>query len=181
MHHNAFRTPKIHGDVITLHPLPTLIKDFKLPSKGTTESPKKNNTNKFIRKKGTAASDIRASPGVGPSVSSSLHTVGSGGAQTQQLASLDTTYAPEIQCDYGGNIFEHQHARLRQLPIYDTEGKLVPTHEMWKELRPGTLVTLNTDLVCWIYNEDDKRRKVRNSDITYRANSTRYINFRFIL
>ena len=160
MYQHAVRTSEIYGEFLGHDELASHTNLFKLPSKGSTESPKKNNTNKFIRKKGTTASDNLSSSGTAPSVSSSATSVSSGVAQSSHLPSLDTTYAPEIQSDYGGNIFQHQHARLRQLPVYDTEGKLVPTHEMWKELRPGTLVTLNADLVCWIYNDDDKRRKV---------------------
>ena len=73
---------------------------------------------------------------------------------------LETTYPPNVQSDYGGNIFQHQYSRLRQLPVYNTEGDLVPTHKIWKELHPRTLVTLNADLICWIYDNDDKPQKV---------------------
>ena len=83
----------------------------------------------------------------------------SNGNRTIGRRALDMTYPPTIQADYGGKIFSHQLSRLRQLPVYDTESNLVPTDQLWNQLHPGTLIMLNADLVCRIY-DDDKRRKV---------------------
>ena len=95
------------------------------------------------------------------------------------LLSLDTTYTPDVQPDYGSNIFKHQHGRLRQLPVYNTEGNLVPTYEMWKHLQPGTLITLNTDLVCWVYNDEAKHCKVCHCSLMNKCNISRSTNCRY--
>ena len=158
MHHHAIRTAPLYGESVPLRILIHTHICLQLPSKATVESPKKNNTNKFIRKKGSNTANVTTSS-VGTTDATSSRSIPDA-INASSLPSLDTTYPPDIQCDYGGNIFEHQHARLRQLPVYDTEGNLVPTHEMWNQLCPGTLVTLNADLVCWVYNDDDKRRMV---------------------
>lgn len=100
------------------------------------------------------------------------------GTDSLLLPFLDTTYAPDVQPDYGGNIFEHQHGRLRQLLVYDTEGNLVPTYDMWKHLRPGTLVTLNADLVCWVYNDEAKHHKVCCRSLRNNSNVSRSTNCR---
>ena len=138
----------------------------QLPSRTVNESPKKTNANKFIRKKGQTTTNPTGSNN--PASNSSADrsdipthaTAGSNTNSAMSALSLETTYAPNVQSDYGGNIFQHQYSRLRQLPVYNTDGDLVPTQNLWKELRPGTLVTLNADLVCWIYDDKDKRRKV---------------------
>ena len=132
------------------------------------------NANKFIRRKGQSTTNTSAAS---TTVSTAKNNVDHGdntgfptppptpsgsssnGNTSVARQMLDSTYPPSIQPDYGGKIFSHQYSRLRQLPVYDNDSNLVPTEDLWQYLRPGTLIMLNADLVCWVY-EDDKRRKV---------------------
>lgn len=86
--------------------------------------------------------------------------------------SLDGTYPPALQPDYGGNIFDHSDDyMLKQLPVYNNEGHLVEPWNLWKHLRIGTLVTLNAELHCWVY-KSDKRRKVCNAASASKTSNT---------
>ncbi|KAJ7597833.1 hypothetical protein C8J56DRAFT_1042002 [Mycena floridula] len=74
----------------------------------------------------------------------------------------DGVYAPKLQPDYGGNIFAHQSALLRQLPVFHADDSLVAPWRLYGELRPGTLVIAHATLHCFKYagGGGDKRRKI---------------------
>ena len=149
---------------------------FKVNAKTMNiDSPKKTNSNKFIRRKGQPDKTTTSADSSTASISNHeknstarngfptppLMPGGSNNSGNRIVArqTLDTTYPPNIQPDYGGKIFSHQYSCLRQLPVYDVESNLVPTDQLWNYLRPGTLIMLNTDLICWIY-DDEKCCKV---------------------
>ncbi|KAG2033129.1 hypothetical protein BDR03DRAFT_1002229 [Suillus americanus] len=62
-------------------------------------------------------------------------------------------YDPRILPDYRGSYFELRQNKLKQLNIFDTPEnncKLVPMHETYAKLRPGTLVLAVCD--AHVYN-----------------------------
>lgn len=62
-------------------------------------------------------------------------------------------YDPRILPDYRGTYFQLRQNKLKQLNIYDTTEnglKLVPMHETYSKLRPGTLVLAVCD--AHVYN-----------------------------
>ncbi|KAG1858531.1 hypothetical protein F4604DRAFT_1794557 [Suillus subluteus] len=61
-------------------------------------------------------------------------------------------YDPRILPDYRGSYFQLRQNKLKQLNIYDSteNGKLIPMHETYSKLRPGTLVLTVSD--AHVYN-----------------------------
>ena len=51
--------------------------------------------------------------------------------------------------DYRGDLFQHEHAKLVQQDIKDTNDNLVAPWDMREKLRPGTIVVIDTTLVTW--------------------------------
>ncbi|KAF8123342.1 hypothetical protein EV363DRAFT_1300520 [Boletus edulis] len=52
----------------------------------------------------------------------------------------NTLYPPNVLPDYGGDLFSHVHAKLRQLDIRNIDDKLVHPQDWYSKLRQGTLV-----------------------------------------
>ncbi|KAJ3564930.1 hypothetical protein NP233_g7967 [Leucocoprinus birnbaumii] len=60
------------------------------------------------------------------------------------------TYPPTSLNSYGDpNVFKHQQAKLVQQKLYDTDNRLIMPWEMWDKLCLGTLVLVDTYLICW--------------------------------
>ena len=58
-------------------------------------------------------------------------------------------YNPNLLLDHRGDLFEHKHAMLVQQDIRDTNDNLVAPWQMQDKFRPGTIVVMDTTLVCW--------------------------------
>jgi len=58
-------------------------------------------------------------------------------------------YDPKLLADYHGDLFQHKFAKVVQQDIMDTEDQLVAPWLMHDKLRPGTIVVVDTTLVCW--------------------------------
>ncbi|KAG1860343.1 hypothetical protein F4604DRAFT_1905966 [Suillus subluteus] len=74
-------------------------------------------------------------------------------AESALHADCGALYDPRILPDYRGSYFELRQNKLKQLNIFDTPEnncKLVPMHETYAKLRPGTLVLAVCD--AHIYN-----------------------------
>ncbi|KAG1725691.1 uncharacterized protein EDB91DRAFT_1254632 [Suillus paluster] len=72
---------------------------------------------------------------------------------TPDKVSPGTLYDPRILPDYRGSYFQLRQNKLKQLNIYDSteDGlKLIPMHETYSKLRPGTLVLAVCD--AHVYN-----------------------------
>ena len=72
-------------------------------------------------------------------------------------------YDPDLLPDHRGDLFQHKNAKLVQHDIKDANDNLVAPWEMHDKLRPGTVVVVDSTLVCWhIPNKGLSRaRKVR--------------------
>ncbi|KDR77061.1 hypothetical protein GALMADRAFT_225196 [Galerina marginata CBS 339.88] len=58
-------------------------------------------------------------------------------------------YPLEMLPDHRGDYFQQEHAKLVQLEMLDTDEKLIPPWEAYDKLRVGTVVLVETTLVCW--------------------------------
>lgn len=62
---------------------------------------------------------------------------------------IGTLYEPNLLPDYRGDLFQHKNAKLVQQDIKDINDDLVAPWHMQDKLRPGTIVVMDTTLVCW--------------------------------
>ncbi|KAF8439960.1 hypothetical protein L210DRAFT_850314 [Boletus edulis BED1] len=92
--------------------------------------------------------------------SSSSKTVEDFDFEDMDLASTLTVttndlYNPSVLPDYGGDLFKHVHAKLRQLDFRDVNDELIPPQDWYSQLRQGTLVMVRTSLHA--FNWDNRR------------------------
>ncbi|KAF8419142.1 hypothetical protein L210DRAFT_3655348 [Boletus edulis BED1] len=64
-------------------------------------------------------------------------------------------YNPSVLPDYGGDLFKHVHAKLRQLDFRDVNDELIPPQDWYSQLRQGTLVMVRASLHA--FNWDNRR------------------------
>ncbi|KAL6307303.1 hypothetical protein BKA93DRAFT_747708 [Sparassis latifolia] len=64
---------------------------------------------------------------------------------------IGANYDPHLLPDYGGDLFDHQKARLHQHDFRGVDGMLILPWDWFTTLWHGTLVLLNVSLHCWIY------------------------------
>ncbi|KAL6304627.1 hypothetical protein BKA93DRAFT_825530 [Sparassis latifolia] len=64
---------------------------------------------------------------------------------------IGANYDPHLLPNYGGDLFDHQKARLHQHDFRGIDDMLIPPWDWFTALRRGTLVLLNVSLHCWIY------------------------------
>ncbi|PPR06558.1 hypothetical protein CVT24_001578 [Panaeolus cyanescens] len=62
---------------------------------------------------------------------------------------IGALYDPGLLPDHGGPLFMHQKARLVQLDMRDEDDNLIMPWQVYDKLRPGTIVLVDTTLVCW--------------------------------
>jgi hypothetical protein len=62
-------------------------------------------------------------------------------------------YEPTVLPDYGGDLFQHVNAKLRQLDIRNVENVLIPPQEWYSSLRRGTLVMIRATLHAFNWKE----------------------------
>ncbi|KAG1795860.1 hypothetical protein EV424DRAFT_1353357 [Suillus variegatus] len=65
----------------------------------------------------------------------------------------NTFYDPTILPDYGGDLFQHVNAKLRQLDIRDVENQLIPPQNWYTSLKRGTLVMIRATLHAFNWKE----------------------------
>jgi len=64
--------------------------------------------------------------------------------------------------DYGGDLFHHRRAMLRQLDIRDDENRLIPPNKWYDELRQGTLVLMAATMHGYVQRDSEQKpRKVK--------------------
>ena len=68
---------------------------------------------------------------------------------TDVVLEIGALYDPKLLPDYQGDLFQHKFAKLVQQDIKDTNEELVAPWHMQEKLRPGTVVVVDTTLVCW--------------------------------
>ncbi|KAH7931401.1 hypothetical protein BV22DRAFT_1053387 [Leucogyrophana mollusca] len=61
-------------------------------------------------------------------------------------ASTNDLYNPSILPDYGGELFRHEKAMLRQLDMRDTDNNLVPPKDWYNTFTPGCLIMARVTL-----------------------------------
>ncbi|KAF8438099.1 hypothetical protein L210DRAFT_866829 [Boletus edulis BED1] len=75
-------------------------------------------------------------------------------------------YPPNVLPDYGGDLFSHVHAKLRQLDIRNVDDELVHPQDWYSKLRQGTLVMVRASLHAFTW---DNRRVYQLTGHTIRA------------
>ncbi|KAG1741549.1 uncharacterized protein EDB91DRAFT_1131097 [Suillus paluster] len=79
---------------------------------------------------------------------------GSNKESTQESAiTTNTFYEPTVLPDYGGDLFQHVNAKLRQLDIRNVENILIPPQEWYINLKHGTLVMIRATLHAFNWKE----------------------------
>lgn len=59
-------------------------------------------------------------------------------------------YDPTLLPDFGGAYFQLRKAKLAQQEFYDIDNNLIPPWEAYDKLRPGTLVSVQVSLECYV-------------------------------
>ncbi|KAG2151979.1 hypothetical protein BD769DRAFT_1658426 [Suillus cothurnatus] len=65
----------------------------------------------------------------------------------------NTFYDPTVLPDYGGDLYHHVNARLRQLDIRDVNNDLIAPQDWYSSLRRGTLVMIRATLHAFNWKE----------------------------
>jgi len=81
---------------------------------------------------------------------------------------LGAFYDPDFLPDHRGDLFQQTLAKLVQQDIKDTNDELVAPWDMQHKLRPGTIVVVDTTLVCW-----DVARGTSNARKVYQVQAHR--------
>jgi hypothetical protein len=76
---------------------------------------------------------------------------------------LGNFYPVDVLPDHKGPLFQQKKARLVQRDLRNTEGELIPPWEQYNELRPGALILVKANLVCWSMKDTETAptKKVR--------------------
>ena len=65
--------------------------------------------------------------------------------------SMNNLYPPSILLDYGGDLFQHEAAKLKQLDFCDMEDELITPDNWYSVLRQGMLVMVHATLHAFNY------------------------------
>jgi hypothetical protein len=71
----------------------------------------------------------------------------------ETVISTNTFYDPTTLPDYGGDLFQHVNAKLRQLDIRNVENDLIAPQDWYSSLRRGTLVMVRATLHAFNWKE----------------------------
>ena len=70
-------------------------------------------------------------------------------------------YSPDLLPDHRGSYFQRKNAKLVQQDIWDDDNNLITPWETYDKLRVGTIVVVDSTLICWhIPNADGPPKKV---------------------
>ncbi|KAF8122151.1 hypothetical protein EV363DRAFT_1183485 [Boletus edulis] len=133
-----------------------------LGERAVTEKASTSSTQDMTRKDGTEHAmfhdfDIDDMDMQGTSVSEDGKLVANETDNANKRPMLVTTndvYHPSILPDYGGDLFKHMGAKLRQLDFRDVDDNLIHPEEWYSELRQGTLVMVRASLQ--VFNWDNR-------------------------
>ena len=67
---------------------------------------------------------------------------------------LNALYDPRLLPDYGGPVFNHHLAKLKQRNIVDASDNLIPPWDEYAALRPGTVVLMKVTLHTYSIDTD---------------------------
>ncbi|KAG2135277.1 hypothetical protein DEU56DRAFT_737960 [Suillus clintonianus] len=67
--------------------------------------------------------------------------------------SINTFHDPTTLPDYGGDLFQHVNAKLRQLDIRNVDNELIAPQDWYSSLRRGTLVMIRATLHAFNWKE----------------------------
>jgi hypothetical protein len=95
-----------------------------------------------------------------PAESTERRLQGKGAATSSVTAGISTNdfYDPTILQDYGGEVFRHENASLRQLDFRDVDNELIYLNDWYSALRRGTLVLARATLHA--YNWEGRRVRI---------------------
>ncbi|KAJ8481748.1 hypothetical protein ONZ45_g15198 [Pleurotus djamor] len=75
----------------------------------------------------------------------------------RQLGGQDGHKSVVYPTDFGGAYFQLRKAKLAQQEFYDIDNNLIPPWEAYDKLRPGTLVSAQVSLECYVKPQDKKK------------------------
>ncbi|KIK33907.1 hypothetical protein CY34DRAFT_98831 [Suillus luteus UH-Slu-Lm8-n1] len=76
----------------------------------------------------------------------------------ETAVTTNTFYEPTVLPDYGGELYRHVNAKLRQLDIRDANNELIAPQDWYSSLRRGTLVMIRATMHAFNWKE----RRVSN-------------------
>ncbi|KAG1727369.1 uncharacterized protein EDB91DRAFT_1208287 [Suillus paluster] len=75
------------------------------------------------------------------------------GNPSEAAITTNTFHEPTILPDYGGDLFQHVNAKLRQLDIRNVDNDLIAPQEWYSSLKRGTLVMIRATLHTFNWKE----------------------------
>ncbi|KAF9005691.1 hypothetical protein BDQ17DRAFT_1353584 [Cyathus striatus] len=72
-------------------------------------------------------------------------------------------YDPALLKDYSPDYFQFKRAKLVQFPYEDANKKLIAPWDVHSKLRPGTLVTIEAKMICWLNTDRMKPHTLRKN------------------
>ncbi|KAG1851154.1 hypothetical protein F4604DRAFT_1592499 [Suillus subluteus] len=100
-----------------------------------------------------AISSINDNPDDKPAEGTSSVDTGTKENMHEAPVMTNTFYEPTILPDYGGELYQHVNAKLRQLDIRDVKSKLIAPQDWYSSLRCGTLVMVRATLHAFNWKE----------------------------
>ncbi|KAG2352855.1 hypothetical protein BDR07DRAFT_1497493 [Suillus spraguei] len=76
-----------------------------------------------------------------------------------QVLNTDTMHPPTLLPDYGGLIFHHHQASLRQLDICDNADNLITPDKWYSKLHQGTLVLFAATMHGYVQKDTGQKAK----------------------
>ena len=71
-------------------------------------------------------------------------------ALSYPAVTLNSSYAPNVPSDYGGELFQHESTVLCQLDLCDKHNKLVHPGQQYSTFRPGTVIMVCATLHTFV-------------------------------
>ena len=89
---------------------------------------------------------------------------------------MNDLYPPSILLDYGGDLFRHEAAKLKQLDFHDMEDELITPENWYSALRQGTLVMVHATLHTFNYEtcrvSNEKKQWLHSTNLPTRHRFT---------
>ncbi|EIW81889.1 hypothetical protein CONPUDRAFT_152789 [Coniophora puteana RWD-64-598 SS2] len=152
--------PETPPDLIIVHTGKMYVapKASSTPSKRRkiTKQDLSTNEKSIIESTSTAGTTTAASTSSAPATGATSPASSS----VPPVPEIKTFYDPRVLPDYGGSLFQHQAARLRQLDIRNVENNPIHPSAWYSELREGTLVLVSATAHCYNYSDGGKERRI---------------------
>ncbi|KAL0566360.1 hypothetical protein V5O48_015653 [Marasmius crinis-equi] len=165
-------TDKDDPDLITLTlgQVYTVLKEDDNASKGNKGKGKdKESTQRKMKKRKAAEVEdnhVEPTPDIDlPREPSLLRPLADHELPSPARVRVGAEYPPNVFADYGGPLFQQRIARARQPDICAEDNTVIPIFKSWDQLRVGTLIMANINIVVWVIVSKNKQGKEEKKKI----------------